>query len=72
MKPEEKDRLIAEWSNMLIKLGDIIDPLTQGLSMIREMGNLIDKIYNMGKVEGFEEGYKEAKRKLEQKFGKLN
>jgi hypothetical protein len=67
----ERDKLLADLLKTLQKLNSA-DPVMSGIIFFREVEAFIDKINEMGRLEGFNEGYKEAKRKLEREYGKLN
>ena len=67
----ERDKLLADLLKTLQKLNSA-DPLMSEIRFFRAVEAFINKINEMGRLEGFNEGYKEAKRKLEREYGKLN
>lgn len=67
----ERDKIIADLMKMLQRM-DTSNPIVSGLKFVRELEAFVDNVHGMGKREGFTEGYKEAKRKLEKEQGKLN
>jgi hypothetical protein len=71
MTAKEKDELIADLMRMLHSM-DSTDPAMAGIKFIRELEAFINKVAEIGRMEGFTEGYKEARRKLEQEYSKLN
>jgi hypothetical protein len=71
MEKNERDILIADLMRMLAGM-DPTDPAMAGIKFFREIEAYIDKIEQIGKKEGFAEGYKEAKRKIEKEQSKLN
>ena len=72
MKPEQKDEFQIMFTKTLMEVGNIADPIAQGVALFRILSDIIDSIYNAGRVDGFAEGHREARRQLERKFGKLN
>ena len=76
MTKEEKDNYQVHFSKTLLEIGDIIDPIRQGVVLFRKLSEMIESIYQSGyasgRIDGFAEGHKEARRQLERKFGKLN
>jgi len=71
MTTKERDNLMSELMRMLAGM-DPVDPAMAGIRFFREIETFISKIEQIGQKEGFAEGYKEAKRKLEKEQGKLN
>jgi hypothetical protein len=71
MEKNERDILIADLMRMLAGM-DPTDPAMAGIKFFRDVEAFIDKVEQIGRMEGFTEGYKEARRKLEQEYGKLN
>jgi len=71
MKADERDKIIADLMKML-QVMDNADPITSTLKLLRELEIFVDKVAGIGQKEGFAEGYKEAKRKLEKEQSKLN
>lgn len=76
MTPEEKDEYQIIFTRMLMDLGGISDPITQGVQLYRKLSEIINAIYGKGqyagRIEGFIEGYTEAQKQLEQELRKLN
>ena len=71
MEKNERDILIADLMRMLAGM-DPTDPAMAGIKFFRDVEAFIDKVEQIGRMGGFTEGYKEARRKLEQEYGKLN
>lgn len=72
MKAEDKDKFQIEFHKALMDLGSISDPIVQGVALFSKLSNIIEDIYNAGKIQGFADGYAEANKVLERKLGKLN
>lgn len=72
MKTEDKNKYQVQFHKALLEIGNIADPVVQGIELFNKLAEIIEEIYGKGQRDGFTEGYAEAKKKLEQKFGKLN
>lgn len=71
MTTDERNNLIVELIKTLQKL-DTVDPIVASVKFVKLAEGFIDKIHDAGKVDSFNEAYKEAKRQAEKEIGKLN
>jgi hypothetical protein len=72
MKPELKDEFQVAFTKALMRLGEIKDPIVQGVALFRELSTIIDNIYDAGRIDGFNEAYKKAAQETEKKYSKRN
>lgn len=71
MNPKEKESAIKSIMDMMMK-SDTRDPMQQAIDFMVSLPTIVEEIWNKGRIDGFKEGYAEAKRKLEKTQSKLN
>lgn len=73
---EEKDKWTEDLLNLLRKLGEISNSVSQASAMFTQVPAFIETVFNAGLTrgqrEGFIEGYKKAMQGYEKKLSKLN
>jgi hypothetical protein len=71
MTPKEKEKLSTKFIEELTSFQEK-NGVSACVEFVHLVDSFVDKIHSIGRMEGFKDGYNEARKKLEQKFGKLN